>query len=52
MMSAAASVKARRDRVQLNSYCKLDSRLAKAFDGSELDAAMALADKKTATQTP
>ena len=39
-MSAAASVKARKDRVQLNSYCELNSHLAKAFDGSELDAAM------------
>ena len=48
-MSAAASVKARKDRVQLNSYCELNSHLAKAFDGSELDAAMEQADKTMVT---
>ena len=49
-MSAAASVKARKDRVQLNSYCELlNSQLEKAFDGSELDAAMEQADKTMVT---
>ena len=35
--------------MQFNSYCELNSHLAKAFDGSELDAAMEQADKTMVT---